>query len=370
MIISENNKPPIQEFEKLLQNSHEIISHSAESSPDYYVKRNATEFEKDVYDCMQDASKETPFENTIELISGHKFPDIVVKKIYGVEVKTTKQNHWKSTGNSVLESTRIEDISTIYIFFAKLIQPPNFKFRKYQECLYDIAVTHSPRYLINMDTGNEENIFQKLGIEYDKLRNLENPAKPFIDYYRKITKKGEEPWWMGDLEENIVSPVVRFFGDLQIEEKNELITQAMALFPEIFSNSSVKFKRLSLWLASRHGIIAPSLRDSFTAGGKVDLLIGNYSYKQLPQIYKHLLENYQKVCDFIKKTDIDDLLYYWNISIINKNDIVSSWIEQILFHASTSYPEGRKFLIHLFGYTHPSDIPSIIKEEYEGYSFR
>ncbi len=322
-----------------------------------------------MFSCITEASKNTPFENTIELISGHKFPDIVAKKIYGVEVKITKQNHWKSTGNSVLETTRIEDVSTIYLFFAKLINPLNFKYRKYQECLYDIAVTHSPRYLVDMNISTEQNIFQKLGIAYDELRELENPVKPIIEYYRQTTKKGEEPWWMGDQDENLVSPVVRFFGDLPIEEKNELIIQAIAFFPEIFSNSPFKYKRMSLWLVSRHGVIASSLRDSFTAGGKVKIDINNTTYENVPRVYLHLYENYQKICEFIEQSDIDDLKYYWNLSSITKTDLISKWIKQVLLNSSTSYPEGRKLLIHLFGYIYPGDTPTLIKEEYEGYGF-
>lgn len=334
------------------------------------MKRNANDFEEDVYECIDEASKNTPFENTIELISGYKFPDIIVKKLYGVEVKTTRQNHWRSTGNSVLETTRIEDISTIYIFFAKLIDPPNFKYRKYQECLYDIAVTHSPRYLIDMNIKKEQNIFQKLGMEYDKLRNLDNPVKPIINYYRKITKKGEEPWWMGDQDKDLVSPVVRFFGDLPIEEKSDLIIQAIVFFPEIFSKSTAKYKRLSLWLVSRYGVIASSLRDSFSAGGKVHLTINDVTYNNVPRVYFHLYENYQKVCDFIKIADIDDLKYYWNVPSINKNYLISKWIEQVLFHSSKSYPEGRKLLIHLLGYVFPGEIPSIIKEEYRSFGLK
>jgi hypothetical protein len=369
MIISENNKPPIHEFEKLLYNSHKSISDSAESAPNYFLQRNANEFERDVYECLVDSAENTPFENSIELISGHKFPDIVVKKLYGVEVKTTRQNHWRSTGNSVLESTRIEDITTVYIFFARLIAPPRFKYRKYQDCLYDIAVTHSPRYLIDMDVNNEQNIFKKLGIEYDKLRNLENPVKKILEYYRGITKKGEEPWWMGDQEENIINPVVRFFGDLPGKTKTNLIIQAMALFPEIFGKSSAKYKRLSLWLASRHGIIASSLRDSFSAGGQVELQIDNSIHKAIPRIYKHLQEYYTEVLDFIIHADIDDLKYYWNVPEIDKKTIINKWIELVLLNASKSYPEGRRFLIHLFGYIYPDGIPDIVKEEYEGFSF-
>jgi len=207
MIISENKKPRLPVFEKVLNKAHENLKKVSEYNSKYFLKRTATEFEEDIYNFLCEASKNTPFENTIELISGYKFPDIVANKLYGVEVKTTKQNHWKSTGNSVLETTRVEDVSNIFIYFGKLSEPLAFRYKLYQDCLYDIAVTHSPRYLIDMELNEGETIFSKLGIDYNRLRTLPNPAKPFVEYYRKHTKPGEEPWWM-DEHNTIVNPTI------------------------------------------------------------------------------------------------------------------------------------------------------------------
>ena len=127
----------------------------------------------------------TPFENSIELISGQRFPDIIANKYYGVEVKTTIKNHWTTTGNSVLEGTRVDGIERIYMLFGKMVSPIEFKCRPYEECLSEVVVTHSPRYLINMDLKEGNTIFDKLKIPYDTLRKEQNPVKPIIDYYRK-----------------------------------------------------------------------------------------------------------------------------------------------------------------------------------------
>jgi hypothetical protein len=153
-----------------------------------------------VAEVMTEKAKGTPFENSIELISGQKFPDIIANKFYGVEVKTTKQNHWTTTGNSVLESTRVDGIERIYMLFGKMINPIEFKCRPYEDCLSDVVVTHSPRYLINMDLQAGQTIFDKLDIPYNTLRNFPNPIKPITDYYRQFLKPGEEVWWL-DQEE-------------------------------------------------------------------------------------------------------------------------------------------------------------------------
>lgn len=49
-------------------------------------------------------------------------------------------------GGSVAEGTRVEDVEHIFILFGKLHKPVEFRTRRYEECLCDIAVTHSPRY--------------------------------------------------------------------------------------------------------------------------------------------------------------------------------------------------------------------------------
>ena len=95
----------------------------------------------------------TPFRvEEIRLVSAQYFPDIIAEKYYGVEVKSTKENHWTSTGSSIVESTRDKNVENIYMLFGKLGgKTAEFKCRPYEDCLSDIAVTHSPRYLINMN---------------------------------------------------------------------------------------------------------------------------------------------------------------------------------------------------------------------------
>jgi len=134
-----------------------------------------TYFETVVYEKMSDAAKDTNFEGRIRQTGPHAFPDIVANKFFGVEVKMTLSDHWTSTGNSVLESSRIEDVEKIYIMFGKFGGKLDIKYRLYQECLPEVSVTHSPRYRIKMDLPVGKSIFDKLGIDYNKLRKDANP---------------------------------------------------------------------------------------------------------------------------------------------------------------------------------------------------
>lgn len=151
MIISANPEPHRKEFDSLLSSTIIELNSHAKKSSITVSNLLGRDLEPYVRDVMTDLAVGSPFENSIELIGGQKFPDIVAKRFYGIEVKTTTQNHWKTTGNSVLESTRVENVERIFMLFAKLAAPIEFRCRPYEECLSEVVVTHSPRYLIDMN---------------------------------------------------------------------------------------------------------------------------------------------------------------------------------------------------------------------------
>ena len=350
MIVSERSDKERSKFESLLDASKLLIEKEAKTSPEYFLNRTATDFEKDVYNSLCDVAKGTDFDKTIHLISGHKFPDIIAGKLYGVEVKTSKQNHWRSTGNSVLESTRVDNVERIYIFFAKLTNPLAFRCRLYQECLYDIAVTHSPRYLIDMELENGTSIFDKLGMSYDELRTQDNPIKPIVAYYRATAKRGEEPWWMdsGESPEVVMRPTVSLWSNLSADNRVLLRNEAMARFPEIFGRSSTKYQNLASWLAARHGIVDPSLRDRFSAGGTVDLKIGNKVYNKLPRVFGHLQENFTSIIDAVKRIPPEEAKFYWKLPHEPDNQQkIEEWIKQLIYYSSQSVNDSEKLITHL-----------------------
>lgn len=150
MIISENRKPPLSLFRDIMTRTDVILNADAARREDYYSKRSGKAVEQDVYEAVCEAAMKTEFEGTIQLVSGASFPDIVANKYYGVEVKSTEKDHWTSIGSSILESTRNADVERIYLTFGKLGKPVQFLSRPYEDCLSGIAVTHYPRYQIDM----------------------------------------------------------------------------------------------------------------------------------------------------------------------------------------------------------------------------
>ena len=352
MIISKRTEAEGVAFESLLNSGINVIQSEAAKSSKRFRGQSSSDFEKEVYSSLLISAKNTEFEGTIQLVTGHRFPDIVAKQYYGVEVKITKQDHWRSTGNSVLETTRIEGVEKIYLFFGKLITPPQFKFRKYEECLYNIAVTHSPRYLIDMELNEGNTIFDKMGTEYDILRNIDDPIKEIVRYFRKIAQKGEEPWWMGseDDVEATLSPTVTLWSNLSENKQNLFRNEAMARFPEIFGRSQTKYQNLAAWLAARHGVVDSSLRDRFTAGGQQEIEINGTVYRSIPKIFYYLQNNAKEIIDLVSSLSVEEIRHYWDFKgYLRKDELVDKWVKLVIRHSSIILPKAEKFIVHLLG---------------------
>ncbi len=332
MIISANPEPNRSEFDVLLKSTIvELNNHAAKSAKAVSILAG-NKLEPYVRDVMTDLAIGTAFENSIELIGGQKFPDIVAKKYYGIEVKTTTQNHWKTTGNSVLESTRVEDVERIFMLFAKLASPIEFRCRPYEECLSEVVVTHSPRYLIDMNLEQGKTIFDKIKMPYDTLRKTDNPLRQIVDYYKSKLKPGEDLWWIDQENSKPSNLVIKIWNNLSAKEKQEIKNKAMVYFPELFSNSSDKFGRLAIWLVTREGVVCPNIRDLFTAGGKGTIETSGATYQNVPRIFLNLSDNLGFILETIEQTSSTELSEYWGIKTTDKKKI-ADWIELVSAHA-------------------------------------
>ncbi len=285
MIVSVNPKPAMPEFVSLMKRTDELLNHDALQRPKYYATRGGNPLEDDVKAALDECARGTAFENTIEKVSGQKFPDIVAARFYGVEVKSTKENHWTSTGSSILESSRIAGVERIFMTFGKLGgNPIEFLSKPYEECLSGIAVTHMPRYLIDMRLRKGETIFDKMGVPYDELRLMENPVAPVSKYYRSQLKEGESLWWAGDAADEAVSAKIRIWGKVPAEEKRRFTTYGCVNYPEVFRGD---YDRYALWLTSQ-GVVDPHIRDQFSAGGQEILRLSSGEQVKCPGVYRRV----------------------------------------------------------------------------------
>lgn len=349
MIIADRQPGSKVLFETILSKANKGLSIKSAQSPTVFINMAPQEIEESVFKHLCDAARGTSFDGKILWLSGHAFPDITANQIYGVEVKSSKNQNWKSTGNSVLESTRVKDIKYIYICFAKLSTPVQFKYRSYQDCLSGIAITHSPRYLIDMQLEEGESIFSKMGITYDELRAEERPLRTVTNYFRSITLPGEEPWWLEteDSSENNVPPTITLFNKLSLSDKQKYLIEMFARFPELLSHSTQKYQGPASYLAARHGVVSSNIRDHFTAGGKVEIRLQNKIFCNLPQVYQKFHALYRLIVYNVQNLDPEEAKFYWQIKgKILKADLLPVWKQQILADKNLSGHE-RNFLREL-----------------------
>lgn len=225
-----------------------------------------------------------------------------------------------------MESTRNMDIRRIYMTFGKLGSPIEFRSRPYEECLSDIAVTHYPRYRIDMELKKGETIFDKIGMSYDELRTLENPVESVSKYYKSKLRPGERLWWANNSIEESTAPTVKLFSSLLRDEQEKIRVILYAMFPEILGSRSDKYNKASLFLLTRYGIINPSFRDMFSAGGQVDLPLRTGVLVKMPAAFGRIKKYKNLILETLRETSAETLSENWNVAIDDENRI-GQWCE-------------------------------------------
>ena len=115
------------EFEKILDICCEQLTHEARESG----FKISSQFENRVREVLSiltkdDASFEIDFNPHPQA-----FPDIAMGE-YGIEVKFTLSDTWRSIANSVLETQRINEVKHIYIVFGKMGGLPEVRWGEYK----------------------------------------------------------------------------------------------------------------------------------------------------------------------------------------------------------------------------------------------
>ncbi|WP_282802663.1 hypothetical protein [Bombella apis] len=347
IVFNENRVDLFEEFRNILERTNERLNECAKYRSEYFIKRNAQLLEEDVADSLKEQSLGTSFENTIEIISGQRFPDIVARQCYGVEVKSSKDDKWITLGGSVNESTRVKGIEKIFLIFGKLTDPVEFRMRSYEECLSEVVVTHFPRYKIDMNLENGQTIFDKMGTTYDEIRQPPNETVyKIVNFYKKKLREGESLWWTGshvNPEEDTSAPMtVRLSGKLSKEERAGFIEKGFAFFPSIFSSKSTKYERFFLWLATNHGVLAT--RDFFTAGGR-GIVQGKagHEFFDVPQKLIQLHDHWLTVAALIVEANADFLCETWGVEKIEP-DRIRQWKGMVSENFSREYEQVGLFL--------------------------
>ena len=197
------------------------------------------------------------------------FPDVALGE-YGVEVKFSSGDTWRSVANSVQETQRVDSVKFVYVVFCKMGGVPEVRWRSYADCVVHVRTSHVPRFEIDLET--DRSLFDLMGIKYDDFRILpmHEKMKYVREYARGRLKKGERLWWLedSDSEAHTMPIQARLYTSLPKEEKARLRAEAALLCPIIVKSGRVrnKYDDAVLYLLTYHGVLCHQARDLFSAG--------------------------------------------------------------------------------------------------------
>ena len=286
----------------------------------------------------------------------HRFPDIILtlnEEKFGIEVKSSiaNKNDWKINGNSILGSTKDQTVQETFIIFGKLAANRlAFKARKYEDCIINVVVTHSPRYLIDMEATKEDSFFYKSNINYQQISTSEEPIRLITDYFHNI---GQKAWWLSES----TPATLRFFTDLSSEEKNSILAYGYVHFPELLGSGSKKYKQYALWLTTEQSISSTSLRDDCSAGGQADMVFENSHHYRVPQIFNRLRKLKKYVIKEFNASTPESLASDWNITILPDNTLESklnAWIDIAASYMTNTTSKPPKQLLYDIFFTNYS----------------
>lgn len=326
------------EFEKILDSIAEQLTLEARNTP----FKSAKEFEGRVREVVSDHIIDS--EIGIDFNPHPQaFPDIAVGD-FGIEVKFTTNDTWRSVANSVLETNRIDSVQFVYIMFGKMGGTPSVRWGEYEKSVMHVRTSHVPRF--EVEIGAKHSLFEQIGISYDDFRVSEMHEKmEYIrSYARGRLKAGERLWWLEDRpgEDHTFPIQARLFTKLPIEEKKRLRAEAILLCPEIVSSgrSRNKYDDVVLYLLTYHGVLAHQARDMFSAGSVAnptnDDKGGIYIQRAIELLESEIRE--AAMC-------MDDALFleYWGVSV-PPNLRIKEWLLRADEYAKDWTPSEVLFL--------------------------
>ena len=272
------------------------------------------------------------------------FPDIILGS-FGVEVKFTTNDTWRSIANSVFESFRNKKVKHIYLVFGKMGGRPEVRWGRYEDCIMHVRTSHVPRFEVDIDA--KQSLFKKFGITYDEFSSLseEERMKYIRDYARSRLKPGERLWWLEEkpgADGHSLPMQVQLFANLSNEEKLKMRAEASLLCPQIVGSGRNRTKYIDpiMFLLTYHGILAT--RDAFSAGSAAGPERGGiYVQRALQRIQPQMIE----AANYLE----DDLFSeYWGRSV-PKNERLGEWLKMADVYAKVANPSWKPSKVLFLG---------------------
>ncbi|MCT7991339.1 hypothetical protein [Laspinema olomoucense] len=277
----------------------------------------------------------------------HVFPDIPLGE-FGIEVKFTTNDTWRSIANSVFEGMRDPSVEHIYLIFGKMGGEPEVRWGKYDDCVMHVRTSHVPRFEVDMTA--EESLFEQMGTTYESFSKASDDQKMAYvrAYARKRLKPGERLWWLEEKEEqeHTLPLQVRIYMNLDQNEKRKLRAEAAILCPQIVkpSRSKDKYSDAVSYMLTYRGVLCPQARDLFSAGSvalRADSARGgNYIQRALDDIESEMR---------IAALTLEDALFeeYWGM-IVPSEKRIATWLAMADSYAQNWIPSEELFRDNTF----------------------
>ena len=327
-----------QDFERVLDSVCEKLTAEARVEP----FKTSSQFENRVREVAQEIIG-TPQAVDFDP-HPQAFPDIAIEE-FGIEVKFTTNDTWRSVANSVLETNRIHEVRKIYLVFGKMGGTPEVRWGEYEKCVMHVRTSHVPRFEVELST--EHSLFDKMGVPYDEFRDLpmHEKMKHIRAYARGRLKPGERMWWLEDTpdEPGHTLPIqARLYTKLSTEEKKRYRAEAVLLCPKIVQSRNVrdKYDDAVLYLLTYHGVLCHQARDLFSAGSVAnptnDDEGGNYIERALKLIESDMI-------DAANRLDDEVFVEYWG-ETTPKEERIAKWLTKADALATDWTPSQSLFL--------------------------
>lgn len=344
----------VEDVELILAKTAELAEIAITSGQLIYA--DGTTNEKALFSLLEEAVGQAGFsEHSAELVSGHKFPDVIFKDArVGVEIKGHKQGD-RILGNSIMGSTpSLENPLAIYLL-AWNESTKKVIWRNYFDCVIGAEVTHSPRFVLKPNCGVDESLFgdgpNQIG-EAQEICLGSSGFKSEVILARmraKALADGNIPWWVSPHEDDEIHAAHNAQKQLSIvkyssldanTERRSFLKTLLIGFPELFGKSQTKYDRALVWALLRKSILIS--RDAFSAGGQTEEYIPSIcgsSPLTIPKVFDRAKDLFDSQAE-VKKSDIEDI---WQMPNLTAEKLLSE-LKICIFNSGISM--YRKQILH------------------------
>lgn len=343
-----NQVTSVADVVKILERTVVIANLAIETGSLIYGDGTANE--KSLFLFLQEASELEGFgRDSAELISGHKFPDVVFASAkIGVEIKGHKQGD-RILGNSIMGSTlSIENAERIYLL-AWNESEKNVIWRDYFECVVGAEVTHSPRFVLKPNCEAEESLFGSGEHQIGDAQEVclgDGGFKSDVILARmraKALAEGNIPWWITPQDDDEIHAAPDAQSQLSIVkyssldpglERQSLLKTLLIGFPELFGKSPTKYDSALVWALLRKRILIS--RDAFSAGGQIEHMIPSICTShplKLPKLFDRAKTLFDSTA-IVKKSEIEDI---WQLKNLSPENLLPQIKTRILNSGISSY---------------------------------